>query len=324
MVSRNGTVSWELNATNQAEDAQVPMASTSAAAEPSSEILQEIKAFFSWNPPRLIPASLPPGKKTLTSTRPPAFYDKHIPVDTALWEVKHLPSLIQQLAENVDTALHTASETLPSLKGFITAEDCERDIENLSQIVADEKGVASYYDKTTTRFCTPLASTLALHPQALSSQWHSLVVWTTSVPRSGHAIMDGLLHFLPMPEDGSEKSKSKWANIMERMESEKCRTFVEMSRATTALGSWEIKSTSAGPQEVMRAVPTLGKFSWTFCNSEACLATQKHAKELEKGKNTPVGRDARNPPWNLGVCSFSQNRENVIYYTIGRFFKAFS
>ena len=158
-----------------------------AAAEPPSEILQEIEALFSWNPPRLIPAPLLPGNKTSTSTCPPAFYNKHIPVDKALREVKRLPSLVQQLAENVDTALHTASETLPSLKGFITAEDRERDVENLSQIVADEKGVASYYDKTTARFCTPLASTLALHPQASSSQWRSLVVWTTSVPRSGHA-----------------------------------------------------------------------------------------------------------------------------------------
>ena len=226
------------------------------------------------------------------ATHPPAFYDKHIPVNKALREVKHLPSLIQQLAENVNTALCTASETLPSLKGFITAEDCERNIEYLRQIVPDEKGVASYDKKSTARFCVPLASTLALHPQASSSQWFSLVIWTTSVPHSGYGIMNGLLHFMPMPEDGSKKSKSKWAQIMECMESEKCRTFVEMSRATTALGSWEMKSTSARSQEAMRAVPTLGKFSWTFCNSEACFMTRKHAKELEKGKNTPVGPDA--------------------------------
>jgi hypothetical protein len=122
------------------------------------------------------------------------FMTKHIPVDKALREVKHLPSLVQQLMENVNTALCTASETLPSLKGFITAEDHERDIENISQIVPDEKGVASYYDKTIARFCVPLASTLALHPQASSSQWHSLVIWTTSVPCSCYGIMNGLLH----------------------------------------------------------------------------------------------------------------------------------
>ena len=103
--------------------------------------------------------------------------------------------------------------------------------------------------------------------------------------------MNGLLHFMPMPEDGSKKYNYKQAKIMECMESEKCCTFMEMSRATTALGSWEMNSTSAGPQEVMRAVPTLGMFSWTFLNSETCFVTQKHAKELEKGKNTLVGPD---------------------------------
>jgi len=299
------------------------MALTSATTEPPSEILQEIEALFSWNPPRLIPAPLPPGKKASTSTRPPDFYNKHIHPDMALQQVKRLPSLVWQLAENVDTALHTASETLPSLKGFIKAEDRERDIDNLSVIVTDEKGVASYYDKTTARFCAPLASTLALHPQASSSQWRSLVVWTTSAPCSGYAIMDGLLQFMPMPEDGSEKSKSQRGNIMEHMDSEKRRTFVEMSRATTAFGSWEIKSTSAGPQEVMRAVPNLGKFFWTFCNDKTCLATQKHEKELKKGKDTAMGHDTQNPPWNLNVRSLSENHENVTYHTIERFFKCF-
>ena len=60
----------------QCSNVQVPMASTSADAEPPSKILQEIEALFSWNPPHLIPAPLPPGKKPSTSTCPPAFYDK--------------------------------------------------------------------------------------------------------------------------------------------------------------------------------------------------------------------------------------------------------
>jgi hypothetical protein len=151
------------------------------------ETLQEIEALFPWNPPRLKPAPLPPGKKPSTGTRPLAFYDRHIPVHKALQEVKRLPSLIQQLAENVDTALEAALETLPPLGDFITARERKRDIKYSSKIVTDEKGVASFYDKTTARFCAPLASTLALHPQA--SEWFSLVMWTTSVPHSGYAIM---------------------------------------------------------------------------------------------------------------------------------------
>jgi hypothetical protein len=76
--------------------------------------------------------------------------------------VKCLPSLIQDLAANVDRALLDASETLPPIDGFFTAKDRERGVRRVEKIITDEKGVANFYDKTTATFCTPLASTLAL------------------------------------------------------------------------------------------------------------------------------------------------------------------
>ena len=103
------------------------MATASTSAQPLSEIRQEIKALFSWNPPRLTPAPLPPNQKPSTSTRPPPYYDKHLSAKLILREIKHLPSLVQDLADNVDAAVIAASETLPSPKGFITAE--QRDVE---------------------------------------------------------------------------------------------------------------------------------------------------------------------------------------------------
>jgi hypothetical protein len=68
----------------------------------------------------------------------------------------------------------------------------------------------------------------------------------------------------------------------------------------------------------MGAVPNLGEFFWTFCDDKACFATRKHEKELKKGKDTAMGREARNTPWNLNVRSLSENRENVTYHAIGR------
>ena len=103
--------------------------------------------------------------------------------------------------------------------------------------------------------------------------------------------MDRLLQFMPMPEDGSEKSIPQWANIIECMESEKHLTFLELSRATKALCSWEIKSTSACPQDVMRAVPNLGTFFWTFCDDKACFVTKKHENELKGGRETAMDHD---------------------------------
>jgi hypothetical protein len=92
--------------------------------------------------------------------------------------------------------------------------------------VTDEDGVASFYDKTTARFCAPLPSTLALHPKASFSQWRSLLVWTTSGPSSSYEIIDGLLHCIA--EGGNAKSKSQRALILKSMESETRRIFEEM------------------------------------------------------------------------------------------------
>jgi len=125
--------------------------------------------------------------------------------------------------------------------------------------------------------------------------------------------MNGVLHFVS--ESGIEGSEHQLATIMEQMDSDTRHIFEELRRSTTPLASWEIKSTSAGPEEVIRAVPDLGRFFWTFCNGEACSAVQKHAKGLEEGENTVMGRDAQHPPWNLNVRSLSKNRENVIDHT---------
>ena len=82
-----------------------------------TSILDEIKAFFSWNPPALKPVTLT-GKKSLTKSCSPTFYDKHFFDPLVLKCVKCLPSLVQDLITNVDCALWAASETLPPVDGF--------------------------------------------------------------------------------------------------------------------------------------------------------------------------------------------------------------
>ena len=52
---------------------------------------------------------------------------------------------------------------------------------------------ADFYDKTTARYCSPMASTLALHPTASFLEWRSLVSGTQLVSSSGYAIMPGQL-----------------------------------------------------------------------------------------------------------------------------------
>jgi hypothetical protein len=82
---------------------------------------------------------------------------------------------------------------LPTIERFITAEDRENRLWNVEKTITDERGVANFYGNITASFCTPLASTLALHPEAWNSDWKSLLVWTQSGSNSVDAIMDGEL-----------------------------------------------------------------------------------------------------------------------------------
>ena len=278
---------------------------SSSTVEPFSEIRQELEALFSWNPPRLVPAPLPPGEKPSTSTRLPAFYDKHFSDDLILRRVKRLPSLVQDLAKNVDDATLAALDTLPPVDDFITAKHRKRDVANLRSVVTDEKGVADFYDKTTARFCTPVASTLALHPKASFSEWRSLLVWSQSGNTAGYAIADGLLGFIS-GEDGSEDDKSHRALMVEAMEPQTRRLFGTLRESSSPVGTWEMKNAAAGSNEVMIAVPKLGDFTWTSCTDAECFKSSARDRQREIVALVVVGHDAEDPPWNLDARSSPQ------------------
>ncbi|SRR6266576_5247548 len=124
----------------------------------ASATLDEIEKLFSWNPPLLIHKTKPSKTKPSTATHPPVFYDKHFFPNLVVKKVVPLPSLVQDLATNVDNALYTALETLPPLSpGFITAERREYRMQNYSSnVVTDEGAVAIFYDRYTAEYCTYL------------------------------------------------------------------------------------------------------------------------------------------------------------------------
>ena len=272
-------------------------------AEPES--LQEIHKLFSWNPSTLV---LDTTRQRSTATRRPSFFDKHITNDLVLKSVKRLPSVVQDLVGNVDTALTAALNTLPPLDRFITARQRKDDIWTTPPTVTDEKGVANFYDKTTAKYCSRVASTLALHPFAPFSGWISLLFWTQSVSHSGYAIIDGQLSFLG--EKGlTLEQKTQRRALMETMDSTTRRIFEEMAESRSALGTWGIKSIDAGSIEVMASVLNLGDFAWTNCTDPNCFKDSKHQKQRAKvALLSPAGPDALRPPWSLPVCPFSQNR----------------
>jgi hypothetical protein len=163
------------------------MASTSAEAPPG--VLKEIQDLFDWNPPALVPS----GKKS-TTTRPPSFFDKHFGDEYVLKRVRRLTTLIHDLDENVNKALDKASDSLPPLDEFWTTKIRQLAMNGMDLAAPDENAVGNFYNMTTAQYCPYVASTLALHPKASSSNWLNLLSWTQSVSSSGYAIsMDGQL-----------------------------------------------------------------------------------------------------------------------------------
>ena len=261
----------------------------------TAEVRDEIEALFSWNPPHLVPRKKTE-TKTSTATRQPAFYNKHFSERLVVRNVVPLPSLVQDLAKNVDKALDAALGALPPVNAvdFITTQQRAGDTYRVPRSVANETAVGDFYLQTTARYCSPVASMLALHPSF--PRWRSFLHWMQSPASSGHAIMDGQLCFTADTDDDLEMELRTILTIVDS----KVRAVTEEARESMAsLATWEIKNLLVGSPEVMAAVRTLGKFKWTPCGHKDCKSIPKHVKEIEKINRTVVGHDAQAPPWSL-------------------------
>lgn len=174
--------------------------STSAGRAQPFPKFEEIEKLFSWNPPALVPGL--GSKKLSTASRPPAYYDKHFSERLLLKRVVHLSSLVPDLLANVDKTLDTVKDRLPPVNHFcISAKQREVERKHYSLVASNEKAVTNFYDKYTARYCSSLASMLALHPAA--SEWSDILLWTQLVSSSEYAIMDGELRV--QSDDGIDK-----------------------------------------------------------------------------------------------------------------------
>ena len=278
------------------------MASTSAAAASPPIDLEELDAIFSWNPPRLVlvPAQTS-DRKPSTSTRKPAFFDLHFSDRLILKHVVRLPSLVQSIARTVDTALDATKNALPELSGILRIEVI-RQLAGFQEChVRNEKGVSHLYSHTTAVFCPIVASTLALHPTA--PRWMPLIRWTEALSSSRHAIVDAELTFFQADTSKGGKQREE---IIQSMESGRRRIVETMRQKALPLMTFEFKSLSAGPVEVMTAVRKLGDFNWTYCGSLRNPCRIPGHKEIRDMVDAIVpGPDARHPPWDIQVCTYA-------------------
>lgn len=279
------------------------MSSTSDA--PSRTILQELDDLFSWNPPPLIHN---PNKRKSTASRRPTFYDKHFSDKAILKRVVHVPSLVRDLAEIVDSALEAAKPALPPFPGrFIKAKQRDSTVKRQRTRVRSEKGVGEFFQATTGDFCPPVASTLLLHPDAVP-EWQSLISFTSDVSSSGYATMDGE-HSFQQPGTLTEVERDL-DTILEKMDSV-TRRFVQRMRASeTPLITFQFKSLTVGPFKVMDAIIKMSEFSWDRCEFKPCKDSD-HKRGRDQSANTVLACDALNPPWNLLVCAIPCNQHSV-------------
>jgi len=278
----------------------------------SGEVRREIDAIFGWNPLHLYltPPTLPHQKSTSKpTTRGPSFYDRHFSDDLILQHVKRLPSLVPDLASNVDHTLRAASATLPRTWNLPTAGQRDHALRFVDNVAEDEKAVVEAYMKTVPTFCEPVASTLALHPKASASGWSNLLTWSTSVRPSGYAIADGQLR-IKFRRDIEEA-----ARVLDSMDSDTRKIVEKIRDANVPLCTWEFKSIATGSDEVMKAVGTLGKFPWTGCDTKKC-PKKKQQTWTERARQVVVGSDANDPPWNLNVCAFTPTLTDDADYSI--------
>jgi hypothetical protein len=262
----------------------------------------ELMDVMSWNPPLLDPL---PGKKMSKSTRHPAFFDKHFTEGLRLLHVKRLPSLVHDITAIVDKSIESFNNVqFPPSDEFYSAKDIGRTARNIDENMADEKAVASFYDKTTASFCAPVASTLALGVPGL-------LMWTQSANVTGYAIADGFLKFA-----GPKALKKRIEELRKTLDEETFKIFLWLAEHHSSLMTYEIKNLAAGGPEVMYAIPNLSNsptFPWTICTSPDCASNTKHAKERQKVNDVVVGADAKKTLWTLdsGSNSHLEDREGT-------------
>jgi hypothetical protein len=306
------------------------MASTQSDIDyPANYVHDDVKYLLGWNPKKLKvdtgPAStrnratmssaqLPPTSiagptnigtnnrsRMNTGTRPASFYDKHLADKLVLKRVKFLETLVVDLADTVDKAIHDAYHKgfqLPLGQGRLQTQEQMDDItEYAAWGLLREDGVLENYKDLTALFCLPVASTLALHPS--SPKWSSLLRWTKEVSTAKFAIADGALKLNPRSLD---RDTAAWNFV----DNDKMALLEELPTRYPNIAIWEMKSLTVGDEKVMREILRMGlnsqNFVWTICTKGFCEHKEAELMRMVRTLAKAPGVDALSPPWSLSAA----------------------
>ena len=275
---------------------------------------KDVQFILAWNPLQLRPRAegdsislrtRPPPDTALSamratangSSRQAAFYDRHLAPHLILERVVYFDTLVSVMANTVDQAIQdaVAKRPLPKDTGILMSGRQIESRESLRWTRYRETGVAEAYLKHAAEYCSPIASTLALHPS--SEQWDSILDWSSDGEMGRWAIADGTLL---IPQDifqGGYKQK-----LLQNEDDGKKDIIKQLAFNATALAVWEMKSLTVGTAQVMQGIAEMGlthaKFPWKKCTLAVC--THKFLDSMKvSSENYDAGFDPRSPPWTL-------------------------
>lgn len=285
--------------TPSADFSSLPDSSSHSESKPDSgppDVLDMLQAVFDMYPPHLRPSR---GARTGLSSREPGFYDKHLHRRLILKKIVILPSLNRDLANVVDDTLQDLVDrnvTLP-LTGLMSEETLlEKITIAAKKPMIDESSVSLFYNNTTATFCSPIASTLAIHPEV--HKWSEIIGWSLG-DSAAWAIADGKLEI----NYGTGRMRDDRL-LRESLPEHTRKELEEIVKRSPSLGVWEIKSLSVGREGVMRNLGRLnGPFKWKNCparKTERCGRTTGGRDHAVTISDYPDQRpDALHPPWRL-------------------------
>jgi hypothetical protein len=286
---------------------------------------KDVQFILSWNPLQLRPRAegdsislrtRPPPDTALSamratangSSRQAAFYDRHLAPHLILERVVYFDTLVSVMANTVDQAIQeaVAKRPLPKDTAILMSGRQIESRESLRWTRYRETGVAEAYLKHAAEYCSPIASTLALHPS--SEQWDSILDWSSDGEMGRWAIADGTLL---IPQDifqGGYKQK-----LLQNEDDGKKDIIKQLAFNATALAVWEMKSLTVGTAQVMQGIAEMGlthaKFPWKKCTLAVC--THKFLDSMEESsENYDTGFDPRSPPWTLPIVPSTSSADS--------------
>ncbi|KAJ7088899.1 hypothetical protein B0H15DRAFT_841083 [Mycena belliarum] len=223
-------------------------------------LYREIFLLFDYNPP---PVAQDPSlnfrpdlKHELTT-----FYDKHLDEKLGLKCVRTMPSLPNDIASTVITALKDVKEKgiyLPPLRNggeFTVAR--ARAVE--TRLVRAAEDVATFYRTTTSSYCQPVASMLALHQRAPC--WAAVVTWRRGLECKPPLRFPGLEeeYALRIPVGAPGKDPRIYPALWAALDDATRKLVLDVMARFTGLAVWQVFMPSEEADELIDDMGTVAE-----------------------------------------------------------------